>query len=306
MYRFSLIIIHRNGYDRLKNTLESALKIIGPQDEIIVVDNFSNDKSILKIRKNKDFRIIKIIENSWNKGFGSAANIGMRSTMAKFFLICNNDIVLEKNTLEAFEKDFESYPNTGLISGQLKDLDGNCSRTCSNLPSFWSEFDGIAKITNYTQPKKISKVGVVRGACIAVNSRVVDEVGMYDEDFFFYSEDTEWSIRMNKKGYDVMFDPEIFTSHIGGSTTSEVYINSRVEFYKSRMILWDKIFSKPQVLILKLWNYPKLLLDMIFYFLAYLLSLGKIKKYWNKFLDRSVVILWFVLFKPKFLEIPRK
>ena len=302
--RFSIIIVHRNGFNRLKSVIDSALKAFESCDEIIIVDNASTDNSISQI--SKIYPNIQIIKNKFNSGYGHAANQGINSGKGKYFLICNNDITLPLNIFKDLEELFLKEPRAGIISGQQTNLEGEIIRTSSKKPSLLSEFDGIGRIDHNKDPDKITDVGILRGACLGVKKEMIEEIGAYDEDFFFYFEDTEWCIRAHKNSWKVILHPKIKIPHIGGSSSSELYSKSRIEFYRSRIIFWKKIFPKPIVVLLYLWNIPKLCLDLIFYSLITLITFGQNARIRKKMIDRAVVLTWLLLGKPKKWGLPRK
>jgi len=302
--RFSIIIVHRNGFNRLKSVIDSALKAFESCDEIIIVDNASTDNSISQI--SKIYPNIQIIKNKFNSGYGHAANQGINSGKGKYFLICNNDITLPLNIFKDLEELFLKESRAGIISGQQTNLEGEIIRTSSKKPSLLSEFDGIGRIDHNKDPDKITDVGILRGACLGVKKEMIEEIGAYDEDFFFYFEDTEWCIRAHKNSWKVILHPKIKIPHIGGSSSSELYSKSRIEFYRSRIIFWKKIFPKPIVVLLYLWNIPKLCLDLIFYSLITLITFGQNARIRKKMIDRAVVLTWLLLGKPKKWGLPRK
>jgi len=302
--RFSIIIVHRNGFNRLKSVIDSALKAFESCDEIIIVDNASTDNSISQI--SKIYPNIQIIKNKFNSGYGHAANQGINSGKGKYFLICNNDITLPLNIFKDLEELFLKESRAGIISGQQTNLEGEIIRTSSKKPSLLSEFDGIGRIDHNKDPDKITDVGILRGACLGVKKEMIEEIGAYDEDFFFYFEDTEWCIRAHKNSWKVILHPKIKIPHIGGSSSSELYSKSRIEFYRSRIIFWKKIFPKPIVVLLYLWNIPKLCLDLIFYSLITLITFGQNTRIRKKMIDRAVVLTWLLLGKPKKWGLPRK
>ena len=302
--RFSIIIVHRNGFNRLKSVIDSALKAFESCDEIIIVDNASTDSSISQI--SKIYPNIQIIKNKFNSGYGHAANQGINSGKGKYFLICNNDITLPLNIFKDLEELFLKESRAGIISGQQTNLEGEIIRTSSKKPSLLSEFDGIGRIDHNKDPDKITDVGILRGACLGVKKEMIEEIGAYDEDFFFYFEDTEWCIRAHKNSWKVILHPKIKIPHIGGSSSSELYSKSRIEFYRSRIIFWKKIFPKPIVVLLYLWNIPKLCLDLIFYSLITLITFGQNARIRKKMIDRAVVLTWLLLGKPKKWGLPRK
>jgi len=302
--RFSIIIVHRNGFNRLKSVIDSALKAFESCDEIIIVDNASTDNSISQI--SKIYPNIQIIKNKFNSGYGHAANQGINSGKGKYFLICNNDITLPLNIFKDLEELFLKESRAGIISGQQTNLEGEIIRTSSKKPSLLSEFDGIGRIDHNKDPDKITDVGILRGACLGVKKEMIEEIGAYDEDFFFYFEDTEWCIRAHKNSWKVILHPKIKIPHIGGSSSSELYSKSRIEFYRSRIIFWKKIFPKSIVVLLYLWNIPKLCLDLIFYSLITLITFGQNTRIRKKMIDRAVVLTWLLLGKPKKWGLPRK
>jgi len=302
--RFSIIIVHRNGFNRLKSVIDSALKAFESCDEIIIVDNASTDNSISQI--SKIYPNIQIIKNKFNSGYGHAANQGINSGKGKYFLICNNDITLPLNIFKDLEELFLKESRAGIISGQQTNLEGEIIRTSSKKPSLLSEFDGIGRIDHNKDPDKITDVGILRGACLGVKKEMIEEIGAYDEDFFFYFEDTEWCIRAHKNSWKVILHPKIKIPHIGGSSSSELYSKSRIEFYRSRIIFWKKIFPKSIVVLLYLWNIPKLCLDLIFYSLITLITFGQNARIRKKMIDRAVVLTWLLLGKPKKWGLPRK
>jgi len=135
---------------------------------------------------------------------------------------------------------------------------------------------------------------------------MVNDIGMYDEDFYFYHEETEWCHRINNSKWKVMFAPEIKISHVGGGSTSDVFASSRIEFFRSRLIFWEKIFPKYQVLILYIWNIPKLILDLAFYLSVTIITLNLNIRLRKKLIDRVVVISWLLLGKPNSWGLPNK
>jgi len=301
--RFTIIIVHRNGSNRLEALVNTAINVMSPHDEIIIVDNASTDQSITHIAK--IFPKIRIIKNNFNLGYGHAANQGMNIGKGKYFLICNNDITLPINILTELENLFEKEPKAGIISGQQTNFDGEIIRTSSRKPSLLSEFDGVARIDHSKDPLKISEVGILRGACLGVNKIMVDEIGGYDEDFFFYFEDTEWCIRAYRSGWKVFLHPKIKIPHLSGASTREFFKESRIEFYRSRMKFWEKIFPKSIVTLLYLWNIPKLFLDLILYTFIVIITFGQSERLKKKMIDRCIVLLWLALAKPNSWGLPK-
>ena len=306
--RFSIVIIHRNNFDRLSKVLETVIKYKQVNDEIIVIDNFSSDDSIKKLEKTYSLNQIKVIKNNCNAGYSLACNQGMHAARGEFFLLCNNDIELKSDTLEKFEMFLRLDPYAGLIGPQMFSPSGKRMNSYSTqTPGLFSQLDLIGRPYRSKKINKFDQVSILRGACLAVNRKMTNEIGMYDEELYFYHEETEWCIRINKSmKWKVMFAPEIQISHIGGASTSSLFPESRIEFFRSRLILWPKVFPRHKVIILYLWNIPKIILDLLFYLLLTIITLGMNRKYKNKFVDRLMQITWLISGKPKSWGLPDK
>jgi len=79
--RFTIVIIHRNGFRRLKDTLDSAINSTEDSDEILIVDNASTDSSIEKIKQDKTYKDVQIIKNTCNTGYAYSCNQVYSATM---------------------------------------------------------------------------------------------------------------------------------------------------------------------------------------------------------------------------------
>ena len=185
---------------------------------------------------------------------------------------------------------------------QKKNMVGSYSKT----PTFLSELDSIGRLRTPERYKTIHEVGTLRGACLAVRKETIESAGMMDDDFFFYFEETEWCMRIAKNGWKVLTAPHIKIMHIGGDSTKSVYHGSRIEFFRSRLLFWRKTMPTYLVIILYLWNIPKLIVDGCFYLIVTILTLGLNIRMRNKLIDRVVVLSWLLLGKPKTWGLPGK
>ena len=296
--RFSIAIIHRNDINILRKATQSVEKYSKSTDEIIIVDNNSDDNSLKYFKSKKN---IKIISNDCNAGYGAACNQAISISQGKYILLCNNDIEIYKDTLDDFEKTFKNKKNAGLIGPQMLSVDGSLMRSYVYKKPHWLQLlDLFGRPFKNHAVHELSQVAILRGACLAVRKDMLDDVEAFDEDLYFYHEETEWCLRINKsKFWRVYFNPDIVISHIGGYTTNNMFLGSRIEFFRSRLIYWRKSYPLYVFLILLSWNIPKLFIDLIFYFVLSLLTLFINEKYRKKLLDRFIVLLWLLFFMPK-------
>jgi len=302
--RFSIIIIHRNGEKRLLRLLNSIYAAIESNDEVIIIDNNSPDKSIEKVQQNKKFKDFIYILNSCNLGYGSAANKGIKISKGEFILILNNDLVFNQNFLSLFEQTFDSFPDAGMVTGQLYDLNKKIKSTAHNNPSFSSEL-------GFSKPKKFSFKGIsqienMTGACIAVRKSMLAETGAYDEDFFFCFEETEWCMRIKKFNWKIYLNPDIQIFHEGGGSTKEVLFPARMEFLRSRKIFWRKVFPSYQYKILSITFILKLFFRIVFYLCMFIISFGLNKRFAYKLKEKVLLLIFISMGMPIKWCIPRE
>ena len=303
--RFSIIVVHRNGNQRLLNFLNSVKSAINiDQDEVIVVDNHSSDDSIENAQSKYPF--IQVINNSCNTGYAHACNQGIQKSCGEYILICNNDLELSPDILDQFIADFNQNPNAGLIGGQLLASDGSLSRSAGNATTFYTELGFKSKRKPTFVANQPNNVGAVVGACMAIRRKTILDAGSLDDDFFFYYEETEWCLRIRRHGWDVLFDPRIRIIHTGGASTESYFKAARIEFFRSRLLYWKKTLPAFKILILYLFHIPKLVFDSFIYLLLTTLTLGKNKKLKYKLTDKSLMLSWVLLGFPKSWGLPDK
>lgn len=308
--RFSVIVVHRNNPGRLLSALESIVAAVNSEaDEVIVVDNHSLDDSIAQARK--AFPQVVYIENTCNAGYAKACNQGMAVGRGEFFLICNNDLLLQTDTLDLFEQVLQAYPRCGLLGAHLHTSDGLPIRSGGSHPGFWHELSGIRLrekpfVTNPQHMPAAVLVDKVVGACIAVRRSAVEQVGPMDADFNFYFEDTEWCFRMTHGGWDVAWAPAIKVIHARGGSTQGLHLATQIEYARSRLRYMRKTKAFWQYGVLAVVGFLSLVVDVIFYGLLTLLSLGQLKKYKEKCMGRAVILGWMLLGCPEHWGLPDK
>ena len=307
--RFSIVVVHRNNFKSLERTLSSILQNISENDEIILVDNHSTDDSIEIIQSKDYFKSIKLIKNRCNAGYSVACNQGISKASGGHFIICNNDITINSNFLDDLEKIISKNKTFGLIGPKIINTnDEEVASYSKNKIGILNQLDLFGRIF---RPKvKITSTSVVetlRGPCLIMNSKISKDFANFDEEFFFYHEEVELSHRVsNSKKWRVLYAPEIKVKHYGGISSKAFFKESRIEFFRSRILFWKKTLPFHKRLILKIFNYPKLFLDLIFYLLTTILTLNLKKKFLLKMLDRAYVIAWFLRGKPENYGLPDK
>ena len=224
----SIIILSFNTRDLLADLMDSLREsdLGGISHETIVVDNGSEDgtQDMLK----KQYRHIRLVENNNNFGFSRANNIGGRFAKGKYLLFLNSDMRVEK---DAIKKLFDySRINNGFAGGTAKlvlengKMDPACHRGFPTPLNSLSYFCGLERIFaksrtlgGYHQGwKDLSKpheVDCISGACFLIKKELFDRLGGWDESFFMYGEDLDFSYRLKQSGYKLFYFPDAKIIH---------------------------------------------------------------------------------------------
>ena len=216
----SFIIVNYNSIQLLVNLVESIRKTMDVvQSEILVIDNNSEDDSVQVIHKR--FPEILLIQNQKNMGFGYACNQGIKASTGKYLFLLNSDTELLQDTLVNLRKyiiDSDNYKNVGIFGFRLLNPDGSLQYSMGRFPTLLSIIIDMFKppvkrrvlSTGYD---RIRHVDWVTGACMLINRKTIEDIGLFDENFFMYYEETDFCLRAKKAGWDVLFNPSITVIH---------------------------------------------------------------------------------------------
>ena len=227
----SIVIVNYNSKNYLDRCLSSIYdKTKDLEFEIIVVDNASNDNS-RQLLKEK-YPQVKLITNSKNLGFGKANNQGIDVVQGKYVLLLNNDTELINNALKIMFDFIEQHPEAGLVTCKLFEGNGQVQKNCRSFPltPFDTMFSRASLMTKLFPNNSISQrvtlsdwnydsrrqVDWVSGACMLIRREVLDRVGVFDDNYFMYWEDTDLCKRIRDAGWQIWFLPEPQIMHFTG------------------------------------------------------------------------------------------
>ena len=246
----SIIIVNWNTRELLRNCLRSIIAQTTATHEIIVVDNASSDGSAGMVRS--EFPDAILIANTENGGFAAANNQGLRMSRGRTVLLLNPDTIILGGAIDRMLGWLDRHPGVGCVGCQVLEGPGVIQRTCfadPNLLDFvivefglirlapWSSFFGRSWYTNWDRRSE-REVDVVSGMFMLVPRTVMDHVGLLDDAFFVYAEESDWCRRIRKAGYPCVFTPEAQIIHLDGGSKSTSQIRSRmyVQMQKSHLI----------------------------------------------------------------------
>jgi len=219
----SVVILNYNGlkYPKalLKECLDSVLKSNYPNLEVIFVDNGSTDGSVSFVRKN--YSKIKIVNNKRNLGFSEGFNTGIKASKRKYIALLSNDMTVDPNWLNPVIKLMEREPQIGLagfkrlIYGTKNRIDGigGDLYLCGRVRTVGT----YNKIDRGQYDTIREDLGYIGGAMV-LRRKTLQEVGLFDPDYFIFSEDIDLCYRIRKHGYKTIYVPDAIIYHRGQAT----------------------------------------------------------------------------------------
>jgi N-acetylglucosaminyl-diphospho-decaprenol L-rhamnosyltransferase len=253
-----IVIVNWNAGSGLRDCLQSiahANRNTYKLNRVVVVDNASSDGSVDNL-KGLDLPVT-LIKNSRNLGFAAACNQGALGSEADYVLFLNPDTKVFSETLESSVAWMSTRENarTGILGVQLVDETGNVSRTCARFPNpsmFLAKMFGFNRLLPRHFPdhfyiewdhKDSRTVEQVMGAFFLVRESVFMELGGFDERFFVYFEEVDFSLRAKQAGWDTYFLASTQCYHRGGGTSEQVKARRLYYSLQSRILYSLKHFG---------------------------------------------------------------
>ncbi|MGR3303442.1 MAG: glycosyltransferase family 2 protein [Candidatus Scalindua sp.] len=314
MVDISFIIVNWNTRDILINCLNSIYKTVTDIDcEIYVVDNNSTDGSQEAVKNG--FPDVKLIENSVNTGFAHANNQALSVMQGIFAVLLNSDAVLQEDAIRNLLTFMNNTPNAGIAGVQLINEDGSRQNSIDNFPSLETEifnksilrlifpnrYPGKGRI--YHNPIKVDSV---IGACMMVRKEAMDAVGLLDEDYFIFLEETDWCFRMRKKGWKVYHVPDSKVFHLSGHSKKKAPGESQIEYYKSLYKFFRKNKDHVSYLTLRILKPCKIFINLLLNILGNLITLFQNKKLRDRLLKYYKILIWHLFLCPDSMGIHKK
>jgi N-acetylglucosaminyl-diphospho-decaprenol L-rhamnosyltransferase len=220
----SVVVVTWNALPWLERCLESV-----NGREVVVVDNGSTDGTVDFVRER--FPGVRLIEQE-NKGMGGGNNAGMRAADGRYFFLLNSDAWVVDDGLEKLIAFADGHPEAAVVGPKLLNTDGTLQRSARGEPTFWrlaTEYLFIRKLAPRSKRlnplyrgdfdhDRVEEVDWLFGPALLVRREAADAVGLFDEDFFMFSEEVDWMTRFRRAGWKVLFFPGAEVVHVGGAS----------------------------------------------------------------------------------------
>ena len=234
MLDLSVIIVSYNTCRLLDDCLASLLAAEPPEGgiEIIVVDNASTDGSQEMVRAK--YPQVQLLTLDENFGFSTANNRGTALAKGRALLFLNSDTRLSEHALLQPFQYLQDHPQTGAVTVRLVYPDGQ--RDPDNhrgFPTPWNamcHFTGLGRLfphnprfngyfQSYADFDRTHVVEVIAGSFMMMPRQLVDELGGWDETYFFYGEDIDLCYRIHEAGYEIIYYPHVEVLHYKGASS---------------------------------------------------------------------------------------
>ena len=243
---------------------EAALREMqGLHAELMIVDNASGDDSMdvmagaIAARGWAEGGRVTLRQSGHNGGFGAGNNFAMRAglsdgTMPDFHYILNSDAWPEPGAIRALLDVMIAHPDCGIAGSRIHGEDGAQHQSAFRYPSIAGEFEGAVRTGIFTRllrksvvpipmPTTLAPVDWVTGASLLVRRRMLDEIGLFDEAFFLYYEETDLCRRASRAGWSILYVPASDVVHVGSvSTGMKTWERTPSYWFESRIYYFTK------------------------------------------------------------------
>lgn len=253
----SVVIVNWNGERFLRACLGSVLGQGRADVEVVVIDNGSTDGSVELVEK--EFPDVRTIVNDKNTGFAAANNQGIEAAAGRYVLTLNNDTELAPGFLDTLIDAAESSEkDVGMWAVKILSLEDR--KEIDSVGGLLVYADGLAKgrgrLERDTGQYDTPGEALIPSACAGLyRKKMIDEVGMFDADFFAYCEDTDLGLRARLAGWRALSVPAAVVFHHYSGT------GGRYTPFKAYLVernhLWVAIKNLPagQLLMLPVYTF---------------------------------------------------
>ncbi|NOZ48969.1 MAG: glycosyltransferase family 2 protein [Chloroflexi bacterium] len=252
--QLSILIVNWNTGAVLMQCLHSLRVQALPEDwEIIVMDNASQDDSVEILRS--QFPNVLLQASTENIGYARGNNLAAAQAQGRYLLLLNPDTIASQETLAALLAFMEEHPHIGACSPRLLLSDGSPQpyafgadpRPGYLLRRGWNRLVHHRSLHDWAIDTP-QVVDWVSGACLLVRRQAWEQVGGFDEAFFMYFEDIDLCLRIRHAGWQIMYNPRVEITHLGGRSLRQnpdaqrAYRQSLHHFYRKHYGLPARLF----------------------------------------------------------------
>jgi N-acetylglucosaminyl-diphospho-decaprenol L-rhamnosyltransferase len=216
----SAVVVTYNALPWLEQCLESLRGC-----DAVVVDNGSSDGTAAFVRDR--FPGVRLVEEE-NRGLAFGWNTGIAHTSGRYVLLLNSDAWLHERALDALVAFADAQPRAAVVGPRLRNTDGTLQRSVRGFPTLWrlaTEYLFLRKLAPRSRllnafyaggfaHDEVREAEFLMGAVLLVRREAIEQVGPADDEFFLFSEETDWCYRFVDAGWKVLFFPGAEATHV--------------------------------------------------------------------------------------------
>jgi len=304
----SFVIVNWNTRDLVIACVRSIIETVRDCDhEIFVVDNGSGDGSVEALRGEFGDRI-HVIANRDNFGFARANNQALARARGRYVALVNSDALLHPNTMATLVDFLEAHPGAAMAGPRMLGQDGREQNSFDNFPSLLTEL-GNKSLLRLLRPGRYAgksgrceqpfEVDSLIGACILVRAEAMQQVGLLDEGYFFFLEETDWCLRMRRHGWSMYHVPAASIIHLQGQSKKRRPVMSWIEYYRSMYRYFKKNHSIAAYAALRIFRVVKLCVDLLLNCCGLVLTIGRNRRFREKTRVYAGILWWHIRLCPR-------
>jgi len=247
--KLTVLIVSWNTCQLLSDCLASVFATVQHRPlEVIVVDNASSDGSPDLIRS--QFPQVTLIETGANLGFAAGNNQALKDLIDGYVLLLNPDTVAHEGAIDKLCAVLDAMPEVGAVGAQLLHPDGSLQHSWGRFPLAQREVPILRKFfvsdpESFTvscagEDLSLLRVDWAKGACLMIRGEALAQVGILDEAYWLYTEETDWCYRARQAGWEIVGRPDAFVTHVEQASSGQRLGKSFVNFADSRVLFARK------------------------------------------------------------------
>lgn len=218
----------------------------GGAAKVVVVDNSSSDDSVAALARREPQ--VEVVHTGSNRGFGTAANLGVNRTTTDLVLVLNPDTVVNPGAIDEMARALRADPGLAAVGPRIDNPDGSRYPSARRFPSIADSaghgFVGLFRADNpFTRRYRMSEadpdiaaeVDWVSGAAMMLRREAFYQVGGFDEAYFMYVEDVDLCWRLGSAGWRIGYEPAARVTHEVGVSSRQAPYRMIVEHHRSLM-----------------------------------------------------------------------
>lgn len=263
--RLLTVVLNWRTADMTLRAAEAALREMeGLKGGLVIVDNDSRDGSLehmTRVVSERGWPRTRVVDAGHNGGFGAGNNAGIRAGLPDgerpdYVYILNSDAFPDPGAIRALVDHLQTSPDTGLAGSYIHGPEGAPHLTTFRFPSVASEFEGAARLGPVSRwlreralpvpvPEHSTRVDWLAGASLMMRMDMLEEIGLFDERFFLYFEETDLCRRAKDAGYLTVFVRESAVTHIGSASTGmKEWVRVPDYWFASRRYYFEKTHGR--------------------------------------------------------------